>query len=108
MVDLVVFGLFMIPAALVAFLTTPGLIVIGPLAWLAVYTLLLRAGSTPGTFTVFATARQLDGRNVGAVRAVVRSLTFILLGPLTLVSVPFDRRRRSLDDLVGGTMVFDA
>jgi len=59
--------------------------------------------------SVFGTAVRLaDGRRIGLIRAVLRAVVGLLLAPvwlIGLVTVLFDARRRSLLDMVFGTVV---
>ncbi|MEV0270184.1 RDD family protein [Hamadaea sp. NPDC050747] len=59
--------------------------------------------------SVFGTAVRLgDGRRIGPIRAVLRAAVGLLLAPIWFVglaTVLFDERRRSLLDMVFGTVV---
>jgi uncharacterized RDD family membrane protein YckC len=79
-------------------------------AWLLVYFAIPIAvgGRTVGMAVVGLEVVTTDGRDVGAGRAVIRTmlipLSLILLG-IGMLMVLIDRRRRALHDLIAGTAV---
>lgn len=65
-------------------------------------------GQTVGSWAFGTRVTLADGRPLGAVRAVLRSVLGVVLAPmwfLGMVAVLFDARRRSLVDIVFGTVV---
>jgi len=65
-------------------------------------------GETVGAALFGTVVRRKDGRRVGIIRAVLRAVVGLLVAPLSLVgmvTVLWDDRRRSLLDMVFGTVV---
>jgi uncharacterized RDD family membrane protein YckC len=65
-------------------------------------------GQTLGSWAFGTRVTRADGRHIGSVRAVLRAVLGVMLAPiwfLGLIAVMFDVRRRSLLDMVFGTVV---
>ncbi|MCA1982901.1 RDD family protein [Nocardioides nematodiphilus] len=78
--------------------------------WAAAYSTLCvaAADATVGKWLVGVRVRRVDGRPVGLLRALARSVAFALsasLGLLGLAPIALQRRSRGLHDLIAGTVV---